>query len=213
MDNKINLKHLKIYFICPDNNEKYHKRKLHMEEMLKGMGCTNVHHFKSSTENYPQCLLKAFISILQENLNTPIIILEDDVEWTGESEFITNENYDFVYLGLSRSGGDLTKNRHNGPAEFLLYNESQVRVINMLSAHAVYYPSRKGKEKILEIFKAYSDKPYHIDVLLSRLQAFLVTIANKKPLFYQSAKYNTTNHEESQTKIQITDSLEIIPYG
>jgi hypothetical protein len=206
------LEDCKIIYICPDHNEKYQKRKLHMEEMLKGIGCTNFSHYKSSTEQYPKCLLNATIDILQKNLDTPLIILEDDVEWTGITEFVSDLSYDLVYLGLSKSGGDLTKNKHNGPSKFILYNESQVRVINMLSAHAVYYPTRKGKEKILEIFKAYSDKPYHIDVLLSRLQAFLVTIANKKPLFYQSSKYNTTKHEEVETKIQITDSLEIIPY-
>lgn len=64
---------LKLY-ICPDHNEKYHTRNLHMDNMLDTIGFKDFTHFKSSTENYPTCLNKATIDILENNLDNPILI-------------------------------------------------------------------------------------------------------------------------------------------
>ena len=65
-----------VIFICPDHNEKYHARKEHMVKLLNSIGFKNIIHHKSGNEDYPTCLLKAFINILTENLNDePILLL------------------------------------------------------------------------------------------------------------------------------------------
>lgn len=57
---------LKVVFSCPDHNEKYNMRRQHMEQLLKNIGFTQIEHYKSSTENYPDCLNKANIEILKK---------------------------------------------------------------------------------------------------------------------------------------------------
>ena len=44
---------------------------------------------------------------------------------------------------------------------------------------------------------------YSHDILLSRLQSNFTILANKKPVFYQSSKFNIGTHEENWTKIEI----------
>ena len=67
-------------YICPDHNPKYNERKQHMDTLLKSIGFKSITHFKSGTEEYPTCLAKATIAILNQFLNDePVIIFEDDV--------------------------------------------------------------------------------------------------------------------------------------
>lgn len=40
----------KVVYICPDHNEKYHARKLHMGSMLATLGFKDVVHYKSGTD-------------------------------------------------------------------------------------------------------------------------------------------------------------------
>lgn len=39
-----------------------------MENLLKNIGFVDIEHYKSSTENYPDCLSKALIDILEKIL-------------------------------------------------------------------------------------------------------------------------------------------------
>jgi hypothetical protein len=192
---------LKTIYICPDNNEKYHKRKIHMDNLLTTIGFKDFTHFVSSTDNYPSCLNKATIDILENNLDTPVLILEDDIEWTGLDEFVFDPTADAIYLGLSKSGGHPTDNIHLGYSTFEKWSDSQARVMNMLSGHAILYISRKYKEAVLESFK--NNPYYYNDVLLSRLQSKFRVLANKIPAFYQSSKFNKTMHEENWTNIRL----------
>ena len=75
------LQDLTIVYICPDHDEKYHTRKLHVESLLKSIGCKTVIHYKSGVENYPACLTAAIVEILESHMNNPVLILEDDVEF------------------------------------------------------------------------------------------------------------------------------------
>ena len=69
---------LKVILICPDHNEHYHYRKVKTLELLKKLGCKDVIHYKSGTEDYPNCLRKANIDILKKYIDEPILIVEDD---------------------------------------------------------------------------------------------------------------------------------------
>jgi hypothetical protein len=193
----------KAIYVCPDHNPKYHARKLHMDSLLTRIGFTRIEHYKSSTEAYPSCLVNATIDILQKNMDEPFIFLEDDVEFTDHDTVEIDASADAVYLGLSRFGGSKEINKWEGNAKFAPYSESQVRVLNMLSGHAILYISRRYKQAVIDILTAY--KGYYNDVLMSRIQADYMVLANKTPSFYQSAKFNH-KQLETWTRYTITPS-------
>jgi hypothetical protein len=192
---------IKTVYMCPDHNEKYHTRKIHMDNLLSTIGFKDFTHYVSSTENYPTCLNKATIDILEKNLDNPILILEDDVEWTGIEEFVFYSKADAIYLGLSRSGGHPTENSHFEDSVFEPWSDSHAKILNMLSGHAILYISREYKEAVIKSIK--TNILYHHDVLLSRLQPNFTILANKKPIFYQSSKFNVGMHEENWTKFEL----------
>lgn len=192
----------KVVYICPDHNEKYHMRKLHMEDLLTKIGFTNIEHYKSGTENYPSCLNDATIDILQNNLEEPVIVLEDDIDWTGIDE-IDNPESDAIYLGLSKCAGHPTENVHYGESVFEKWSDSQVRILNMLSAHAILYKSKKYKLAVIKKLTEYKNIVYYNDVLISRIQPTFIVLGVKKPLFYQSARFNATPDVEYCTRFEI----------
>lgn len=136
---------IKTVFICPDHNEKYKQRKEHMVDLLNNkIGINNFSHYKSNTNNYPACLGEATIDILEQNMNDePLLLLEDDVEWTGLRVFEKPVNCDAIYLGISECAGSFSENRDDGISIFELYSNSQIRVLNMLSTHSIIYISKK----------------------------------------------------------------------
>ena len=201
----INLINIKTYFICPSHNDKYIEREKHMKLLLNNLGFTNIIHYKSGNQSYPLCLLYAIINILNENLNNePILILEDDVDYTNESlSFDIPDNTDAMYLGISKAAGDYFDNINTGNAICKSINNNQVKIINMLSGHAIMYISKKYKKAITKEFNKYINIVYHTDVIMSRIQQYYNIIANKKPLFYQSNNYNIPNDMEEGTKFII----------
>jgi hypothetical protein len=199
----ISITEFKVVFICPDHNEKYHQRKIHMENMLKNIGFTNIEHYKSSTEDYPDCLSKATIDILENNLDGPILIVEDDIEWTGIDSIEYHSTYDAIYLGISRSGGHPTINLDQGHSIYEYWSTYNVRVMNMLSAHAILYLSRSYKEAVITILRAHLGVKYYNDVLMSRIQAKYLVLATKKPVFYQSVLFGNDIHVQNFTNFVI----------
>lgn len=193
----------KVVYICPDHNEKYNKRKEHMDQLLKRIGFKDIIHFKSSTENYPDCLCKATIDILTTYMEEPFLLLEDDVEFTGNSNLDIVPEADAIYCGLSLSAGDPLHNSHKGTLQYEHYSDTQVRILNMLGGHAVFYASKRYKHAVIDILRANIGEKYYNDVLISRIQSKYLVLANKIPAFYQSARFNKGTHEEEYTKITI----------
>lgn len=194
------LQDVKTYYICPDHNEKYHSRKLHMDALLTNMGFTNFQHFKSGTERYPACLIKATVDILRSNMDEPVLILEDDVESNGETEFTTPDGADAIYFGLSTTRGSMTINKWEGHTHFETYSDKQVRLLNMLSGHAILYISRAYKEAVIATLEAHINTDYYNDVLMARLHHKFHVYANRVPAFWQSNRFNVDNLERT-TKI------------
>jgi hypothetical protein len=204
------LKDVAVVFICPDHNERYTARKEHMFSLLKRVGFTNVRHFKSSTENYPECLNNATIQILEEYFDEPVLVLEDDVECMEGSLALLEEevlvsDVDAVYLGLSKSAGHPTENSHEGLFQYEAYDSGgkYVRVLNMLGGHAILYISQAYKLSVIHSLLKHKNQNYHHDVLLSRLQSNNLVLAYKRPLFYQAARFNACDHSERWTKFEI----------
>lgn len=193
---------IKTYYICPAHNEKYMNRKLYMEKLLQNLGFTNFQHQKSSTEDYPSCLSKAMIDILQQNLNQePILILEDDVEFTGVDDVYFDSETDAVQIGLSKSSASMSANRHSGSAVWVSISEDQVRLMNMLSLHAKIQISKEYKLSTIEVLQnAIALKEYN-DVHVARnLQNFFIR-ANKKPSFFQSDSLENDPRVRVETEI------------
>ena len=190
-------------FICPAHNEKYLARKAHMEALCAELGFKEVVHWRSGTENYPECLNLATIQVLEHFADRPILFLEDDVEAQGLREFEVPDDADAVYLGLSKCGGSKIVNRWQGDATFEPHSAEQVRVMNMLSGHAIYYHSAAYRRAVAGYLRSYLGFKYYNDILLSRLQPCFRVYANKKPLFYQANRFNGANDLESVTRFNI----------
>ncbi len=206
---------LKVVYICPDHNEKYHSRKLHMDTLLKQIGFHDITHYKSGHEGYPDCLSSATVHILQTYMHEPVLILEDDVDFTGMCEFYMDASADAIYFGLSRYAGSATVNHWEGLASFAPVAEpSQVRVLNMLSAHAVLYISPAYKQAVIDIFTANKGVAYYNDVLISRLQPRFWVLANRMPSFYQSDRLNSAPLEAA-TRFTIAPgpAMNCVPIG
>jgi len=174
-----------------------------MDALLASIGIRHVEHCKSSTEDYPDCLAKAIVEILTKYREEPVLILEDDVEFTGVDEFDWVEGVDAIYFGLSIAGGHAIQNHADGSARHAPYSESQVRLQNMLGGHAILYVTAAYKQAVIRSFQEHVGQRYHTDVLMSRLHPQFFVLANKQPSFYQSARFNTGS-EEYYTKITVT---------
>lgn len=198
-----------IIFICPDHNEKYHARKEHMVELLNKIGFKSITHFKSGNKNYPTCLLEAFIDVLKENLNDdPFILIEDDVECflelNSETDFDMPEDTDAFYLGFSKSGGHKTLNSHDGWSQIQKISDRHIRILNMLTTHAILYKSKSYKQRVIQELTNLLDKPlYHSDVIISRIQSQYKVYGYHYPLFYQSVKWGNVQHTENYTKFRL----------
>ena len=199
----MHIQEIKTVFICPDHNPKYSARKRHMESLLHTLGFKDVTHYKSGTEKYPDCLSLATIDILKANMEVPVLILEDDVEFTGIEEFAMDTTADAIYFGLSKSAGSKTHNSDEGSSQFEQWSLTQSRVMNMLSAHAILYISPKYKQAVIHTLSSNIGQNYYNDVLISRLQPGFLILANKKPSFYQSHRFNSGMHEELYTKFEL----------
>ena len=208
---------LKTIYICPDHNEKYHARKVYMDELLTSYGFKNFSHFKSGNERYPVCLSVATKDILLANMDEPILVLEDDVEITDVLDFDIDMSADAIYFGFSICAGHPTLNKNTYYSKFEPYNESQVRVMNMLGTHAILYISKAYKEAIIRDMDFSIQSGFHNDVVRSRNMPMYRILANKKPSFFQSSKFNlcgdpTKFDVELATKVQIVDGLRLVNF-
>lgn len=199
------LQDINTVFICPDHNEKYRERKEHMVKLLTDIGVKNFSMYKSPTENYPKCLISGMIDVLKGHMDDePLLMLEDDVEFTGSDTFDIPLDCDALYIGISKSGGSKTINLHDGDSIFAHYNDTQVKILNMLSHHAVLYMTKKYKQAVVDELEKYLNREsYYNDVIISRIQPNYNIYANKIPSFYQSRHYGNVIHVENCTKFVI----------
>lgn len=197
-----------VIYICPDHNSKYSERKQYTQKLLETIGFKSITHYKSGTDAYPTCLAKATIDILQNNLNDePFILLEDDCEpfltLDSMTEITFPEDTDAFYLGFSRYGGSKTRNHWEGNSVIEKYSSTYIRILNMLTSHAILYKSKKFKEAIIEIMNSIVGKlGYFNDVAISRIQPSYRVYGYYYPFFYQSAKFG--NQASVQQATQFT---------
>ena len=224
------LRDIPVVYICPAHNEKYLKRKVHMDLLLKNLGFKNVTMFKSGTEAYPTCLVQATIDVLTSRLDDePFILLEDDVDvtewWDLNKPLIFPQDTDAMYLGFSKCGGSATLNLNDGPSQVSRISNTHIKIHNMLGAHAILYVSRRYKQAVLDEMYEILDKVGHLnDVALSRIQSKYNIYGYHYPMFYQSAafdgpeditkfRYNFETHTPNDKDIIFVSALKDIGRG
>lgn len=199
-----------VVFICPDHNEKYRERKEYMFDFLKKLGFKNVTMFKSGSESYPLCLIKATQDILESRLdNEPILLLEDDIElteWVSDMNIEIPEDTDAFYLGLSRYAAASTENYSLGfgSTQFQPISDIHIRILNMLSTHAIMYVSKRYKEAVMNEMKKIinTGSGYINDIAIARIQKDYNIYAYKYPFFYQSDKFGNQLHVKDATNFR-----------
>jgi hypothetical protein len=206
----MHLKDIPVVYICPDHNEKYHARKEHTEALLRTIGFTSITHHKSGTEAYPACLATATIDILKQHLDDmPVLILEDDVDMYCPLNEDTVIEFppltDAFYLGMSKHAGHPTENSHLGNAKVDRIGPAYLRILNMLSTHAIVYVSRRYKEAVIQALTTVPAGT-HTDVAISRLQPHHFVFSLRHPLLYQSGSLGNDPRVEFATKFEVPDA-------
>jgi hypothetical protein len=171
-----------------------------MDTMLAELGFRDVVHYKSGTDGYPKCLFDANINILTQYMNEPILLLEDDVEFTGVEEFDFVHGADAIYLGLSQCASHPTGNYNEGQYRVAPYSDTQVRVLNMLGTHAILYITAEYKQAVIDKLRRSTG---HMDIAITRIQPKHRVLANKQPSFFQSANFNAPGHDDDITRFRI----------
>ena len=196
------LQDIKTVYICPNHNEKYKKRKEYMDALLTKLGFKDFTHFQSGTEDYPACLSKATQTLLKQYMDIPILILEDDLEFTGNDTFDWDVSADAIYFGLSQFGGD-DPYKH-GESIVKPYNNTMVKVYSMYATHAILYISPEYNQAVINTL---SDVSQANDVVIARLHKKFNILAMKKPAFWQSAVFNPGVNVEKWTKFEFETTI------
>lgn len=201
----MDLRKIKTVFICPDHNEKYRARCKYMFDLLRSLGFERVAHYKSEriTPDTVYPLNAATYNILQMHLDEPVLILEDDLEFVKSASFVIDppKDADAVYVGISGCNMDFEKNINGGHAKVLPIDSQYMKILNMLSTHAILYLSRSYKECVITAFQTTSDAT---DIELCKHQASHAVYGLRRPICWQSAKFNSP-WIEYVTKIQMDD--------
>jgi len=186
-----------VVFICPDHNEKYRQRKEYMFNFMNKLGFKNITMFKSGNEVYPLCLVEATHDILESRLDDkPFLLLEDDIElteWVTDMNIEIPEDTDAFYLGLSKYAASYEKNDSLGYNSVAIeaISEKHIRILNMLTTHAILYISKRYKEAVMNEMKniIHTKSGYVNDVLIARLHKHYNIYSYKYPFFFQSENF------------------------
>jgi len=198
----VNLKEIPVIYICPDHNEKYHKRKIHMDELLNKLEFKNIIHFKSSTEKYPFCLNNATIEIFTK-YKTPFLLLQDDIEVTRDipDTIEIPDDTDAFYLGLSTGGGHVSNNYDDGDSIYENINNNLYKIKNMLCAHAILYITSNYTNYFRN--QLITKPTYYDDVVASQIQNKFNIYCHQESYFYQDLIYGG---QEKATKIRLKNN-------
>ncbi len=145
----------------------------------------------SSNAHYVGCA-QSHIDILDDaRYSTPLLILEDDAEFSSSFNPIINipNDSDGIYLGVS------TGNRQYQTKK---YNDNYMRIGGVLATHAILYVTPAYRQQMSKIAKHsihHIRKPW--DVGAAALQFYKRVYTPTVPYFYQS------DHRESANKWQM----------
>ena len=194
-----------IYLHGPHRPE----RKEHMERHFNDKGLNAECHVGICDQG-PYSGVLSMISIMQKRLQgefKPFILLEDDcspTEWFRYKIPIPYDT-DALYLGLSKYGLHPQLN-HGIPQTECKAVEGYpelVRLLNMLSNHAILFMSKRWTENCLECFQKVvkcAKNPREYDIEQCRTMSHFNVYGLRQPLFYQDSK---VGGQEEGTLVQV----------
>ena len=193
----IDITKLPVYWI---NLDEAKDRREKMEAMFEKHGFENVTRVPGV--KHERGLMGcgfAFMEAFKQAPDCGFIIFEDDCVET--EDFTTKlqipSNTDGFYLGIS---GWARYNDQSGP---FLRGESVapniVRIANMLSAHAIYYRSRRYTDACKEAVDLYiNTHEDHHDIGFANIMGNYNVYCNQRPIVYQSSSEAVTKITLSQ---------------
>jgi len=194
----LNLSSINSYWLTCQKSQ---SRWIEMHDTLKKANITSVMLDGEITTPYTIGVAKNHRDALLKSEDKPVIILEDDARLTSNiiTEISIPENTDAVYLGTSLYGRILNQTILKGVIA-ASHNDNLLKLINMLSLHAVIYISQKYKLFVINILNDFIKNPQGgMDDLLGTKLHYFNVYALRKPLFYQK-----DGHSEFATNTPIT---------
>jgi hypothetical protein len=192
---RIDLREIPVVWINLDSATKNAEQ---MEKKLKDYGFKNTYRKSarvipappgtiSSNAHYVGCA-QSHIDILDDkNYSTPLLILEDDAEFSTNYNPILNipDDSDGIYLGVS-SGNVFYQTKK--------YNEDYMRIGGILATHAILYLTETYRNNMSNVAKYCIhnlQKPWDMGAASLQMQYRVYT--PNKPYFYQSDDRESAN--------------------
>lgn len=138
---------------------------------------------------------QSHIDILDDkSYSTPLLVLEDDAEFTENFNPILDipDETDGVYLGISHG------NQYYKTSK---YNDSYLRIGGILATHAILYisdPYRDAMSSMAKLFINQYNRPW--DLGSASLQPHALVLTPNDPFFYQANERESANKWEHITK-------------
>jgi hypothetical protein len=152
-----------------------------------------------SNAHYVGCA-QSHIDILDDSsYGTPLLILEDDAEFSPAFEPIIDipDDSDGIYLGVS------TGNRNYQTKRF---NEKYLKIGGILATHAILYVKNEFRELMSAVAKhCINDLKQPWDIGASSIQFQTKVYTPNKPFFYQSDNRNSANKWQFFTDQELED--------
>lgn len=186
---EINLYEVPIYYINLDKDVEKRER---LEATLFDLGFENVYRFAGhySKERSVGCATShnALLNELKD-IDTPFLILEDDVQPAHFKSLIRNipEDADALYLGNSAFGLWGPKGTKQIAAEQV--SPHLYRIYNMLSAHAILYLNNDYVKFLAKATSLMVDLKDNQDKSRAQTMKYFNVYALNKPMFYQEGRY------------------------
>jgi hypothetical protein len=129
------------------------------------------------------------------NSQTPILVLEDDIEVTDSFNTVLNfpDEADAIYLGVSNHGYVRGVNvGRKGVVLASQYSEEYKRVYNMCSTHAILFISDEYRKKARDVVKYCLQKGIAFDLGLASIHKDFTILTPNSPSFYQTEQEEFT---------------------
>ena len=149
-------------------------------------GCEKSHHKLLSDKSIP----------------TPCLVLEDDILFTGNDNFIIEipDDADALYLGLSEWGRFLN---FLGPGwvHYEKVDDKLVRILNGLSTHAIIYLNEDYRNTVSRIARWHGYvNPSPFDIGVAEVQRYYNVYAVDVPIFKQGNYNNKVTSNQISTR-------------
>jgi hypothetical protein len=200
----MDIRHLDVIYLHGPHRP---ERKEHMDNLIKTLGLKGE-PFIGVCDKGRQSGVYGMISVLEYKLKgefKPFILLEDDCSATPWFTYTVPipADADGIYVGISLYSlhPDFDKAVPVIQAVAVPEEPELVRIVNMLSTHAVLFNTRRWAEKCLEGYRrTYNEKGPDYDIYQARYIKDFNVYGMKRPLFYQDAK---VGGQQEPTLIQL----------